>query len=517
MMRRWGRSVAAVVALATLAMACSSDGDDGTTGTTASQEGPSGTLVYGANGDFSSFDPHGGSLEVDLIYLRPVFDTLLEQEVAGGDLTPGLATEWEVVDESQVRLTLREGVTFTDGTPLDADAVKTALERPTSGSTDTVWTPMTVEVIDDRTVVVTPETWSETFINNLSNRQGMVTSPATTDFDRAPIGSGPWIYDEGASDAPLEFTYTLNEDYWDPDKQGVERIEMRALADASARVNALVSGEIDIALLDAASVPLAEGQGYELIERATSTYSISVRDRAGDKVEALADPRVRRAMSLAIDREAFNDNILFGIGSPAVQNAVEGQPGFSEALEGDLSYDPEQAKELLAEAGYADGFSFEASSIQLWQTRLEAVAGFWAEIGIDMKLSVLDPSGIGNYATSKDEPLFAIENPSYDVLGFYEGSYMLDDPTTPATEGNQNLYQIPPPAELEALYEEAKAADPADQGPILAQMADYMYGNGDLIAVAHINAVAAYNADALSEVTFTGGVSPSIYGIRVID
>ncbi len=516
MARQWRRWFCAAL-LVVLVASCSSDSGGSGTGSTTSDGAPSGVLHYGASGDFASFDPHGGSLEVDLIYLRPVFDTLLEQEVAGGEILPGLATDWEVIDEKAVRLDLRSGVTFTDGAALDAEAVKMALERPTSGSTGTVWTPMTVEVVDEDTVIVTPETWTDTFLTNLTNRQGMVTSPNTTDFDREPIGSGPWVYDRSTSDEPIMFSYTLNDDYWDPDKQGVERIELRALADPSARVNALVSGEIDIALLDAANVPLAEDQGYVVVQRPTSTYGVSVRDRTGQKVEALGDPRVRLAMSLAIDRETFAENVLFGIGSVAVQNAAEGQPGFSAALEDEISFDPERAKELLAEAGYPDGFSFEVSSIQMWQTRLEAITGFWRDIGIDVKLTVLDPSKIADYATSTDEPLFVIENPGYEVLGMYEGSYMLDDPTTPATEGAQNLYQTEPPAELEALYEEAIATDPADQEPILAEMADYMYGQGDFIAVAHVNAVAGYDGDRLTNVTFTGGVSPTIYGIRVIE
>src|SRR5690606_16028346 len=142
----------------------------------------------------------------------------------------------------------------------------------------------------------------------MSMVMGMMVSPDALDGDltRAPAGSGPWIWQADESQAGVVEVFELNPDYWDPSVQGVERIEVQAIADNNARVNALMAGDIDLASsVQANQVADLESAGMDVVNVAATLPFLVIVDREGATVPALADVRVRQAIGYAIDREAF--------------------------------------------------------------------------------------------------------------------------------------------------------------------------------------------------------------------
>jgi peptide/nickel transport system substrate-binding protein len=416
------RTVLAVTAALVLVSACGGDDDDAGTGTDASApagsaapsestpEGsaatseasdaaetepadvdPDATLRYGAANLVTRFDAHKSSNGYDQNWLAPVYDRLIWQtpEV---ELQPGLATEWEFTDDLHFEMTLRDGVTFSDGTPFDADAVAANIDRAKnvegSGLAAYLASVDTVEVVDPTHVRFVLNRPDATLPMQLATRPGMMISPAAfenPDLDSNPVGSGPYElveYREGDMAA-----YERREDYWNPDYAGVKRIELYYIPDSMTRLNGLRTGALDATPLDASQIEDAEGiEGVDVTVSDTIQLYHFQLDRTKSE---FGDPLVRRAMAHAIDRQSIIDALFFGYGTLATQWVAPGTQYYVDDLGESTTYDPELARELLAEAGLPDGFSFDAmTSVSPTFVRLaEVLQGMFAEVGITMNVT----------------------------------------------------------------------------------------------------------------------------------
>ena len=187
----------------------------------ASAGTPSGTLRYGAANIVTRFDPHRSSSGYDQNWLAPVYERLIWQSTEV-ELEPGLATEWGFVDDLTFEMTLREGVTFTDGTPFDADAVKANIERAKtvegSGVIAYLASVETVEVVDATHVRFLLNKPDATLPMQFATRPGMMMSPAfmeDPDVDIAAVGTGPFVLTEYlVGDRAI---FERNPDHWNPD------------------------------------------------------------------------------------------------------------------------------------------------------------------------------------------------------------------------------------------------------------------------------------------------------------
>src|SRR5918994_2791686 len=199
---------AVLLVLATVAAACGDDDDAGGAGTTeggdtaeeAADFDPDGVLRYGVSlsgqGVSGRLAPFASTSVCDVMVMAPIYDTLTHTNPLNGELEPGLAESWEVVDERTVELILREGVTFHDGAPFDAEAVKAGLER--NAAEDAAQTAASlavvesVEAADDQTVRINlsaPAAGSIPAI--LSGREGMIVAPSALETaDTEPVGAG---------------------------------------------------------------------------------------------------------------------------------------------------------------------------------------------------------------------------------------------------------------------------------------------------------------------------------------
>ena len=326
----------------------------------------------------SSMDPQLGALGSDETYYRHLYDALTLRN-ANLQVEPGLATGWELLDDNIWELKLREDVTFSDGSAFDAEDVVFTLDRlPTVPGNDglnieKMSSVERVEVVDPHTIRLhtskpTPEMPTLlSFIYILSD--GIAKDATTEQFNtgEAAVGTGPYTLDRW--DRGQAVHLKARPDYWGQ-KSAFETVSLREMTNPSARVAAMLAGDVDI--IDGVpplDVERLEGtQGIE-VEQAASGRVIFI--QTNNKVDGqplvtdaqgqplgknpFKDARVRQAVQHAISRDLIVDKIMDGHAVPTDQGVPQGFFGYAEGLQ-PTPYDAAVAKKLLAEAGYPDGF-----------------------------------------------------------------------------------------------------------------------------------------------------------------
>ncbi len=375
----------------------SSDGGDDPTPTptssspSAAPTGPSGELHYAVPLAPASFDAHSENRDFGMIFYTLVYDGLVNEQ-ADNSLEPGLATEWEI-SPTEARFTLREGVTFHDGTPFDAEVVKWNIEKAkvTPGTTGALMRNIdSVEVVSPTEVVFNMTGPDPDLLNNLARFPGMMMNPNVSPEDLASgavsAGTGPYVI---ASRNESELVLEVNPNYFDPDDQGFEKLTFTTLTDDEARYNALVSGEADIATMRVFQLADAEAAGFPVAQAPANFTFLHFHDIGGNLIPEFADVRVRQAIAHLINREGWNAAIARGLGNPAVQVFDQGSPWHIDGYEG-FPYDPERAAELLAEAGVSN-LTFEVPSWGIFNAWHQALSAMLAEGGITMNIRDVPP------------------------------------------------------------------------------------------------------------------------------
>lgn len=386
------------------------------------------SLTYGLISAPMTFDPSRAEWGNRLPYYQLAYDTLL-CATPEGTIDPWLATEWSYDDpETTLTLTIREGVTFSDGASLDAPAVAASLERfKSGGGPDQGYMRYvdTVEAPDATTVLVHFTQPDPAFLNYLTRTAGLVLSPdaaSNPDLDTNPVGSGPYTLDVGATVTGTSYVFAKREGYWNPDVQHYDTITLRVFNDPTATLNALRAGELNAAKLQTAEMfSQAESAGWTLNENELDFSGLLLLDRAGTMSEPLGDVRVRRAINMAFDREAFLDAVVLGYGTLTEQVFPPASAAFDASLDTTYGYDPEAAKALLAEAGYPNGFDLEMpSSALLGMTTFNLLQQALGDIGI--RVSYVDPGQ--NFIADLLAPRFAAsymaleQNPDWQLTQF---------------------------------------------------------------------------------------------------
>jgi len=365
------------------------------------------TLRIGLAADITSLDPHLLAAQPNLVAARHMFESLIDVDERT-QLIPSLAVSWRPVDAVTWEFKLRRGVTFHDGTPLTIDDVIYSLQRPLAlnspgGYAAYVRSIKSLQAANADTLrVVThgpygalPEDINSILI--VSRRAAEHASSADFDAGRALVGTGPYRYANYARGDRLKLA--RYEGYWG-DKPAWSEVELRTLVTDPVRTAALVSGQVDaIENVPSADYARLKAQGRFHFSQAVSWRTLfihldqyraqppGVGDARGAPLarNPYMDVRVRRALSLAIDRPTLTRVVLEGLAIPAGNIVSPGIFGHDPALEPDR-YDPVEARRLLAEAGYAAGFAATLSGpnnrYMNDEQVLQAVAQMLARIGI---------------------------------------------------------------------------------------------------------------------------------------
>lgn len=459
--RRTARAVGLVAAVVLVAAACSGGSNEPGPDTTSDpSQGPDGggeergilRMAYAQ--DPTSFDPARSTSGGDRVFLFPIFDRLVTLD---NDMTPRpqLATEWEFKDEGRtLTLILREGVTFHDGEPFDAEAVKANLERykeAESTQSAALSEVESITVVDEHTVDLSFKVGAAGILTTLGDMAGMMVSPATFDGDVAanPVGAGAYRLDEyRPGDRAI---YAPYEAYHSPEEISLDGIEVLSFTDDNTRLNAVLGGEADLALLRAPQVREAESAGLTIIpKQGLIWYYMGMNPNRSE----FGDIRVRQALNHAIDQEALAFGLLQDFCPPYGQPIPAGFPGHAPGLDTNYyEHDLDKARALLADAGLADGFSFTAHVPQQGQyvQIAESMQASFAEIGVDMSISVAPVPEVNSvYFGSKEGDAYIGM-----WLGQNDPGAMVRNMYLPGGFSNPGGLTSP---ELEALYTQSMTA-----------------------------------------------------------
>lgn len=377
------------------------------------------TLRWARSGDSLTLDPHAQNEGPTHTLAHQIYEPLLHRDMAG-QITPGLATSWKALDDNPNvwRFELRQGVTFHDGAEMNADDVVYSFTRamkPTSAMKELLTSVKEVRKVDDHTVDFETNGPNPLLINNLTNLFIMdsgwteangatepqdVAGGETTFASQNTNGTGAFMLESRTPDEKT--VLKANPDYWGKGEFPLEVSEIiyTPIQSAATRVAALLSGEVDfiqdVPVQDLGRV--GSQDGLKVVTAAQNRViffgmNSGAEDIGSDNVEGknpFADVRVRRAMNMAINRDAIKKVVMREQSSPTNVIMPPFVNGWTEALDAVPANDTAQAKAMMKEAGYEDGFSVTLNCPNDRYINDEAICqaavGMLGQIGIKVNL-----------------------------------------------------------------------------------------------------------------------------------
>lgn len=366
-----------------------------------------------------------------------VLETLVKIDF-DGQMVPNLAESWKQVDDTTWQFSLRKDVTFQNGEPFNAAAVVNALNyvrnSPTPPRGISADTFGSIEAADDYTVIIRTASIDTLMPNRLTSPNTGIMAPSAYTATSGPIdpfgtGTGPFILSEEIPEQSL--TLAKNPQYWGG-KVNLDEIEVLFVPDAQVRAGMLQTGEIDIDIhVPVAQIPVLEQDPdltiFKVETPRTTTLHLNTSRAPFD------DLRVRQAVAYAIDKEAIVIATLEGAGSAAVGPMAPSEVWANSELAG-YPYDPDKARQLLGEAGYAEG----QLTVGLWTypTRANlpptavAIQDMLGKIGINVEIRIAQYDPMEPDVLSGNYDMFIISRShvtdNYDPEGFFSSDYSCD-------------------------------------------------------------------------------------------
>lgn len=426
-----------------------------------------------------NLDPTGGAAQaIDSVLYSNVFEGLTRFE-GDGAVVPGLAKSWEISDDGTVyTFNLNSGVSFHDGTDMDAEDVKFSLDRARaedstnaqkrlfSGITD-------VTVVDPMTVKVTLDQPNGSFLFNMAWGDAVIVAPESIEnIASNPIGTGAFTFSDWVQGDRLELT--RNENYWG-NPAALESATFRFISDPTAAFAAVMAEDVDVFVGFPAPENLPQFE-------ADSRFQVLVGNTEGEtilstnnKMPPFDNLLVRKAVAHAIDRQAIIDGAMFGYGTPIGTHFAPHNPDYVDLL-GNSPYDPAKAKQFLAEAGFPDGFKTTLKLPPPSYARRggEIIASQLRKVGIEAEISNLEWSQwLEEVFKAKDFGLSIVSHTEPMDIGIY---------------ANPEYYFQYDNANFQDLMVELNAtADPAGRSALLAKAQTIIsedYVNGFLFELA---------------------------------
>jgi peptide/nickel transport system substrate-binding protein len=373
-----------------------------------------GTLEIGQDFGPQHFDPHKTTAWASVNIYESIYEGLVQWNDDETQLIPKLATSWDISDDGLVyTFKIRQGVKFHNGREMTADDVKFSFDRmrdPNSGSlvAPTFDLVTAVDVVDSETVQITLSKPSAVFLTNLTERNPIVPPEAVDELETKPVGTGPFMLDEYVLDQYVRLV--RNPDYYEEGLPYLDGVEFKILGDEASKEAALRSKSVDMTWFRDPRQATALAASEPGIISAPGIPSRYIPIRLNLCMEPFNDVNVRRAFSLAMDREALIATVIPSEYGGAVGTVLApSSPFFWKGDTMDLPYyrrDVDQAKALLAEAGYPDGIKIDEYKVvaanQLDVDAAQVLKEQWAEAGIDVTIlpmevgQILDDWRTGN-------------------------------------------------------------------------------------------------------------------------
>jgi peptide/nickel transport system substrate-binding protein len=335
------------------------------------------------------------------------YDPLIYRE-PNGTLVPGLATKWGYVGTGNnvFDLTLRSGVKFSDGSALTAAGVKAyfAYFAKSGGifadyaafASVTVTGPLSLQI---KLASPDPEL-ADKFTQDLG--VGNVISPIglknVAALGTSTAGAGQYVLDQGATVTGQTYTFTSNANYWNPSAIHWKKIVVTVISSPTAALDAMQSGQVDYMLGNAQTAAAAKTDGFTVTSQPNALLQVALMDRSGQATKALGNLKVRQALNYAIDRPQLAAALYGTYAQASQQFSLPGSPYYQSSLANYYPYDPAKAKQLLAQAGYPNGFSLTMYAFNLTggeSTAAQAVASYWSKIGVNVNITVPTSLGAG--------------------------------------------------------------------------------------------------------------------------
>jgi peptide/nickel transport system substrate-binding protein len=337
--------------------ASSWSGSKGAGGTTTKAKD---TLTLGMSADIQGWDPsnqpgyQGWAGEA-------VWDNLVKCD-AFGKPEADISDRWSVSEDGKsFTAHIREGMQFSDGTPVDSAAVAATFEYMTShGGAQADYKGIKVETPDPQNITISWPKPEPMIITRVCNPK--ITSKALLDSGKVndtPIGSGPYVLDTAGTTRGSVYTFTKNDKHWNAAGYPYKKLVLKVIESETATVSALKTKQIDGALITPQTYNEITASGLEVTKMQGVTTRLLLTDHLGKKIPALGDVRVRRAINMVFNREAMVKNLYQGHGKPSYQIFRPGSDAYIDGLQDPYPFDVAKAKALMAEAGYDKGFALE--------------------------------------------------------------------------------------------------------------------------------------------------------------
>ena len=384
---RKGVMLAAALAVSLAAAACGSSSPT-TSSAALANAGASGTLNWEWELP-TSWDPVTSSAGWDMHVLGLVYASITTLDPAGNP-GPGLATSWTYAPSGRsVTFTLRPGLKYTDGTPLDAQSVKENIDRGQTQQNSTVASEL---AIISKVVVNSPTSFTLDLSQVdyqlpylLAGKDGMMVSPKAfaaaadvSSLPTQPVGAGPFKLTSYVPDSHANLV--RNPGYWDASQIHIANFTVQDITQPEQILAALESGQVNVAYIAGNQVAAAKAAGFKIAVIPSEVVNeLDIQTTAAP----FTNPEVVEAINYAIDRQAIVQVQASGYGSVAYQPFPQGFVGYSPQLANLYPYNPAKAKQLLAEAGYAHGLKITLTNDSPADTSLaEQIQGQLAQVGI---------------------------------------------------------------------------------------------------------------------------------------
>lgn len=391
-----------------------------------------GVLNVALNSDLTTMDPHMSTAAVDRQVYQLIYDKLVDIDESL-NIVPELASEWSISDDGmEYTFTLVEGVTFHDGEPFNAEAVKYNFDRMLDAETAS---PRRSEIAQVTEVFADDETTlrlvlSQPFsplLATLSDRAGMVISPKAidelgADLARNPVGTGAFTFVEWLTSDHL--TVERFDDWWQEGLPRLDRVIYRPIVDANVKLTALRTGDVD--MIDTVSArdveSLRNDSSLEMSEIASLGFTyISL----NTQIPPFDNMALRQAVAWTINRDAINQTIFFGTGAPAQTPIPTSSWAYDDSVQV-YEQDYDMARQKLEEGGMPDGFEFTMlvtnapDAIQL----AEAYQAMIGEAGITCNLELLEFGTLLDRSNNSDYEAISLgwsgrPDPDGNIYGYF--------------------------------------------------------------------------------------------------